>query len=119
MKKRETVLNSLLALERPLNQVLMELRAIPWDSHDEIVVITRAHVSVVLRRFIAGELRESEVEDWANAIEGRDDIGFTELHAAVLKRVLHELANPALEGALTNRRAIELDRHLVNLAVTQ
>ena len=59
----------------------------------------------ILRRFKSGGLDAEDVENWANAIEGRDDIGFGDDNYGILKEVIFSLANPGLKGALTAKIA--------------
>jgi hypothetical protein len=95
---RREILQSLLLLDRSLRDVLQLLSAFPWDSEMELVRLRPEHIIKVLHRFKAGELTARDVEDWANAIEGRDDIGLGDSMA--LRDVLFDLANPVLEGAM-------------------
>ena len=67
----------------------------------------RARIDTV-NRFLAGRTSAIEVENWANAIEGRDDIGFEPANEQLLRELVHELANPLLTQPLTRERAIEL-----------
>src|SRR5712664_2788972 len=97
---RKKMLLSLIAFERPVDDVLTALRSLPWDSM-ELVTLMPENVIRVLRRFKAGELNDRQVEHWAGAIEGRDDIAMTDL----LKDVLFDLANPVLQGNLDDARA--------------
>jgi hypothetical protein len=52
--------------------------------------------------FKRGSLSAADVEDWANALECRDDVGFSTSQAHEL---LHELANPLLTQPLSGERA--------------
>jgi hypothetical protein len=63
--------------------------------------LTPEHIIAVLQRFMAGEFNARDVEHWADAIEGRDDIAMSDL----LKDVLFDIANPVLQGQLDDARA--------------
>ncbi|MFD2272957.1 hypothetical protein ACFS07_22395 [Undibacterium arcticum] len=60
------------------------------------------HIASVLNKFLAGELNSPEVESWANAIAGLEDIDVPE---PLMRAAVHELANPTLTPALTGWRA--------------
>ena len=105
MRTRADLLWELLRLERPAGQVARELASFGWDSDEELVVLTPGHLRAVLERFIAGTLTAKETSSWAEAIEGRDDIGLQQGFEAVLKESLFELANPEITTELTQRRA--------------
>jgi hypothetical protein len=94
-----------LELDRPLDTVLVELAGVAWDSEEELVTLQPAHVIEVLSRFQSARLSAEDVERWANAIEGRDDIGCEDESRALLKETMFDLANPDLQGALTTEVA--------------
>ena len=58
----------------------------------------RADMEHLLSLYGQGAVSASEVEAWANAIEGREDI---EVADALSKDLLHELANPLLTQPLS------------------
>ncbi len=111
-RDRADVLRDLVALNRPLGELHDELSRFQWDSENELVVLRRDHVVSALGRFLAGGLTAAHVEEWANAIEGRDDIGIDESDAGNLNEILFGLANPKLEAALTMEQAKVLLRVL-------
>ncbi|MBB4963474.1 hypothetical protein [Saccharothrix violaceirubra] len=67
-----------------------------WDRDVESVVVTSAHVVGVLGRYLAGALSAEDVELWAEALAGRDDVGFVEGTEDELKQVLFELSTPEI-----------------------
>lgn len=105
---RTDALQALLRLDRPLDEITSVLGQYPWDSETELVVLSCADVAIVLERFISGGLTAIEVENWADAIECRDDIGFETKSMKLLKEVVRELANPVLTTELTQHSARSL-----------
>jgi hypothetical protein len=101
---RTATVTELVAFARPVADILQELAAFGWDSHQELTTLQPAHVEAVLNRFLSGELSATEVEDWANAIECRDDIGFDRVAADAVD----ELANPLLTRSLTRQSAVAM-----------
>jgi hypothetical protein len=59
----------------------------------------------MLERFLSGDLTSGDLERWANAIEGREDIGLDADAADALKEVIFELANPLIQGATMTESA--------------
>ena len=106
--ERKRALEALLGFEQPLEQVKGVLSTLPWDAHVELVTLSIRHVAKVLDQFLAGRATPEQVESWANAIEGRDDIGLEATNEAPLREFIHELANPLLTQPLTRQSASEL-----------
>jgi hypothetical protein len=102
LELRREALRDLALFTSPLPSVQHSLSDFAWDS-DELSMLDKQHVLQVLRRFDAGELADTDVEAWANAIEMRDDIGYD--RETAVWDVLFELANPILTEALTRERA--------------
>jgi len=69
-------------------------------------MLERRHIAAALRRYADGQLTGAAIENWANAIEGRDDIGYEP--RSTVGRLLHELANPVLTKPLSPSRATDL-----------
>lgn len=105
MTERLLTLRSLLEGAAPLDAAIGALGALPWDSDEELVTLTPEHVIRMLERLLSGELTSGDLEQWANAIEGRDDIGLDADASDALKEVIFELANPSLQGATTAESA--------------
>ena len=112
MKKRNELLEEIFNLEKPdsLQNLSEDLREIGWDSPEgEVANLTTLHIISILNRYLNGNLTEQQIENWANLVEMREDITFgaTEDEERVIDAI-HELANPALEGALTHASAKQI-----------
>jgi hypothetical protein len=115
MNERAKLLEILLSYRTHPEEVLRRLGTFPWDS--EVLVHARPdHLLSVLRLFTAGEIGAAEVEEWANAIEMRDDIGFEAESEAVVRDVVHVLANPELAGPLTPTMSQDLIERLARFS---
>jgi hypothetical protein len=103
---RTSHLEELLHFSRPLADVTHDLSVFAWDSEEELATLESEHISAVLGRFLAGDISDTDVEAWANAIECREDIGFP--HPSPVAEAIWELANPLLTRPLTRQSAGEL-----------
>jgi hypothetical protein len=114
MGKREQLLLELLNSRQPIHVIRAELSKFQWDSETELVTLTRAHLKKVLSDFVAGHLTVSDVETWAETVEGRDDIGIDAEHSELLKSIVFELATQELglplSPSLAERYMEELSR---------
>jgi len=104
---RINLLQSLIQIEQPLNKVLHDLNEMEWDSNQELVILKREQVATVLQRYLNGHLHSTEVEDWANAIECREDIGYEEGYEDLLRNIIYEIANPLLNRSLSSKTVSE------------
>ena len=105
MDKRKQLLLELLSPHRPVPAIREELSKFQWDSETELVSLTRDHLKKLLGDFIGGHLIVSEVQMWAETIEGRDDIGMESERAELLKSIIFEMATQELGRPLTRSLA--------------
>jgi hypothetical protein len=112
MNRREQLLAELLSPRRPIDLIREELSQFPWDFNSELVILERTHLKAMLGNFIAEQLTVADIEGWAEAIEGRDDIGFEAGHEELLKTILFELATQELGLPLSRSLAERLVREL-------
>ncbi len=98
---RKKLLTDLLNLARPLNEIVPPLCALGWDSDEELVIFSRHHALAILKRFLENKVSIEELEEWANALEGREDVGFEAEIQSLLQAFIAELANPLLTEPLS------------------
>ena len=104
---RIQALRDLIHLREPVADAARRLRAFPWDSDAELIVLGPVDLIHVLDLYLHGVLASTEVEEWAEAIEGRDDVGYESPHGDTIKQIVFELANPLLTRQLEPSRARE------------
>lgn len=110
--ERAEALKRLLNFEGKPSEIVRSLGLFGWDSEDELVILSRGHIASVLQRYLNSKLASVEVEDWANAIEGREDIGYEKGCEELLNETIFQLANPVLAKELDDDFANELIRLL-------
>lgn len=102
---RHEALNDLLLLRCEVGDAIAAVNRFPWDSEVELVSLTRADAARVLDAFRSGTLTAGECAAWANAVEGRDDVGLESGAEDVLREFLFELSTPEVTRALTQATA--------------
>jgi hypothetical protein len=107
---RKELARKLVEYALPIEPVLSELSAYPWDCDSPLFVITPAHLVSILDRYLAGELTTEQVERWGNLVEMRDDLDLAEGTHETIREVIHELANPLLTEPLSKESALRM-RH--------
>ena len=85
-------------------EAAVRVAAFPCSSDEELITLRAADVQSVLRRFIEGGLTAQDVAAWANALEMREDVGYS----AEVADALFVLSTPAINGALTRQVAEEM-----------
>ena len=100
-RTRTEALSKLLYYREPIEELVKNLAQFPFDSEEILVVLTPSHLRHLLQRYVNNELTDKHLEDWANTIEGRDDIGFLPKHQTLLEEAVFTLANPLLAQQTT------------------
>ncbi|MBW4578483.1 MAG: hypothetical protein KME42_02795 [Tildeniella nuda ZEHNDER 1965/U140] len=62
----------------------------------------------MLKHFLISDFSVDSLERWANLIEGREDVEYEESKQELLKELIFRLANPVLEGQITESVCTEL-----------
>lgn len=101
---RLKMIEHLINLDLPLQEIRCQLSALPWDS-DEEIPLTKSAAKSVLERYISDRISLEILVEWANLIEGRDDICFDPSCSQDLKQFVFDLANPDLQGSLDKDKA--------------
>lgn len=109
---RIAALEDLVTLRVPPVEAQQRLRDFGWDCADELVTLTRGNLLHVVDEYLLGNLTGDDVAQWANAVEGRDDIGFEEDFEAVIKDMVFHLATPEITAPLTPDGALAWKRRL-------
>lgn len=97
---RDEAVESLVSFDMPLAALSDSLAGFPWDWEGRPLATLRRHdLLAVLERWQRGDLPAAQVEEWANLLEGRDDLDLDSADPVVAKAVF-DLANPMLQGPL-------------------
>ena len=98
---RLTVVASLVECQGDITALRGKLQEYPFDADAPLVTLQPSHIISVLERFVAGAISASDVESWADAVEGRDDIAYAEAAEVAISATLAALSAPEINGALT------------------
>ncbi len=109
---RRRLLRQLIELSAPLSDTRSGLAAYNWDS-DPLVELTVSDMVNVLERYLGGGLSPEQLGAWADAIEGRDDIGLEAGAEHQLKRLLFEISTPEINYKITRSQATLWRRQLL------
>ncbi len=112
MTERKTALLELVDIKIPIGKAINQVRLFEWDSEEELVLMERKHIVKLLQAFVDGNLSDREVLNWANAVEGRDDIGIDVEFEDVITDSIFILANPEITEELTKELAIKMLQRL-------
>jgi len=104
MNERYRYLQDLFDFKKSLDIVSSQLKGLEWDFEGEPLVLKKRQLIFAINSFLKGSKSAVELEYWANLIEMREDIEFDREHEMLINDTIHKLANPELEGQLTNER---------------
>ena len=79
------------------------LSQIGFDSETELVSMSRDDIVEILQRSLDKKISFLELEEWANLIECREDIG---LEDEKTQEMIFKLANPYLYGKLDEKQVL-------------
>jgi hypothetical protein len=79
------------------------LSQIGFDSETELVSMSRDDIAEILQRSLDKKISFLELEEWANLIECREDIGFDDEKT---QEIIFKLANPYLYGKLDEKQVL-------------
>lgn len=105
MRTREKILMDLVYLNEDVAKLQAELSSYSWDIDNPVFTVTSAVLYNVLSKFNNENVSFNLIEEWANAIECREDLDFEN---ETLREIINELANPTLFGQLNAQRLREL-----------
>lgn len=102
MQRRAAILKELARFETPTEPLMRELRSFGWDwSGAPLLVLTKSDFLHVLDRYLAGQISTSELQEWAENLEARDDVAFDEKDKELLDDIFFRIATPEVNGSLT------------------
>ena len=100
MAKIDILLN-LINFAKDMSAIKSDLAKIGFNSESELVTITKNTIVNILNRVIDKEISYDLLEEWANLIECREDIGYED---EILQEIIFELANPCLYGEIDKEK---------------
>ena len=114
-EERRAALRNLVMLAEPVDVALRSLARYRWGDTVSVQV-EASHVVHLLEAFVEGRISSDEVERWAFALVGRDDVEYDQRWPAEIAQFMFEAENPEIEGTLSVDRASEWIRKLRPLA---
>ncbi len=102
---RVLLLKKIIEADGDIDALIREISHYSWDYTGEPVIMKRSDIKNILLRYVHGEFSECHVHEWADFFELRDDIDYPPNDQNVISEIMHELANPEIEGSLTIERA--------------
>ena len=111
---RALLLRELIEYQEPVDRMIAELSKLAWDVNEPVAFITPQDVKHILERYLRQELTSSQLTDWADLVECREDVGYSS-HTEVLSDSVFRLANPTLREEITAKLVTELLEALASL----
>ena len=113
MSAAKSPLEGVLELGEPLGDVLAQLENFePPQGRGSVIRLERAHLQRALSLFLEGKLNSDDVESWATVIEGSRELKCHANDEDLIRKIVHQMANPYITQALTPESARELLKRL-------
>lgn len=112
MRKRKDILIDLIQNNKDTAELVNELSNYMWDCDEPLLIITANDIYNTLNKYILGAIDNNTIENWANAIECREDL---EYESDFIQDIIIKLANPVLYGEITINNIAEIRNKLINV----
>ena len=100
---KTSILLDLVHFKNNIDTLKNMLSQIGFDSEIELVSMSRDNIVEILQRSLDKKISFLELEEWANLIECREDIGFEDKKT---QEMVFKLANPYLYGKLDEKQVL-------------
>ncbi|WP_051267831.1 hypothetical protein [Campylobacter concisus] len=100
---KTSILLDLVHFKNNIDTLKNMLSQIGFDSEIELVSMSRDNIVEILQRSLDKKISFLELEEWANLIECREDIGFEDEKT---QEMIFKLANPYLYGKLDENQVL-------------
>lgn len=100
---KTSILLDLVHFKNNIDTLKNMLFQIGFDSETELVSMSRDDIVEILQRSLDKKISFLELEEWANLIECREDIGFEDEKT---QEMIFKLANPYLYGKLDEKQVL-------------
>lgn len=100
---KTSILLDLVHFKNNIDTLKNMLSQIGFDSETELVSMSRDDIAEILQRSLDKKISFLEIEEWANLIECREDIGFEDKKT---QEMIFKLANPYLYGELDEKQVL-------------
>ena len=100
---KTSILLDLVYFKNNIDTLKNMLSQIGFDSETELVSMSRDDIVEILQRSLDKKISFLEIEEWANLIECREDIGFEDEKT---QEMVFKLANPYLYGELDEKQVL-------------
>lgn len=100
---KTSILLDLVYFKNNIDTLKNMLSQIGFDSEIELVSMSRDNIVEILQRSLDKKISFLELEEWANLIECREDIGFEDEKT---QEMIFKLANPYLYGKLDEKQVL-------------
>lgn len=97
------ILLDLIHFKNNIDTLRNMLSQIGFDSETELVSMSRDNIVEILQRSLDKKISFLELEEWANLIECREDIGFEDKKT---QEMIFKLANPCLHEKLDEKQVL-------------
>jgi hypothetical protein len=103
MNRRAEILQELVRYQLPTGPLLIELRSFGWDwvEDEPLLILKKDDLIRIIDRFLSGEITATQLQEWAENLECREDIDFEKIDKETIDAVFFRIATPFINEPLT------------------
>jgi hypothetical protein len=105
---RQELVEALVEWRGEVKSLAATLAEFDFDCETPLATLRLSNIADTLKRFIGGNVSANDVEIWAEAVEGRDDIDYAKDQEELISESLFALSTPSANGPLTKFSAQEM-----------
>jgi len=94
---RQQALQQIITFGEQRDATVSALAKFGWDPSIEVISVDSHTLIVVLTKYMSGEIDADDLEFWANFIECRDELDYTDIEGYI-----YALADPELMGDISS-----------------
>ncbi|WP_292955441.1 hypothetical protein [Neptuniibacter sp. UBA847] len=100
---RVEALEQILSFGQKREEAYAVLLCLVEDAQSELVVVSNRLLSDVLKKYLDDVISSDDLEEWANFIECREDVDYSEIEDYV-----YALSNPELMGNIDKDKVVTM-----------
>lgn len=115
MKNRAELLTQIARFQIEISSAIKEFQKYSWDCERDLYILTKSDLLRVFKKYLSNSITEKEINEWANFLECREDLGYENESGELLKQIIIDLANPDLSEPISKKLITNYEKKLTTI----